>query len=48
MSLRFNALTNLSKSEEVQPLAFTKITAIFAENVFTPQVARQFLSGEAS
>jgi glutamine synthetase len=47
MSLRFNALTNLSKSEEIQPLPPTKVTAIFAENVFTHQVARQFLSGEA-
>jgi glutamine synthetase len=47
MSLRFNALTNLSKSDEIQPQPSTKVTAIFAENVFTHQVARQFLSGEA-
>jgi glutamine synthetase len=47
MSLRFNALTNLSKSDDIQHLRPTKITAIFAENVFTHQVARQFLSGEA-
>jgi glutamine synthetase len=31
----------------VQPGNSTKITAIFAENVFTHQVARQFLSDEA-
>lgn len=47
MSLRFNALTNLSNCEDVQPQASTKITAIFAENVFTHKVARQFLSDEA-
>jgi glutamine synthetase len=47
MSLRFNALTNLSKSDEIKPQPSTKVTAIFAENVFTHQVARQFLSGEA-
>lgn len=47
MSLRFNALTNLLKSEDIQPQSSTKITAIFAENVFTHKVARQFLSDEA-
>jgi glutamine synthetase len=48
MSLRFNALSNLSKSEDIQLSdSSTKVTAIFAENVFTHQVARQFLSGEA-
>lgn len=47
MSLRFNALKNLLNSEKVQPETCTKITAIFAENVFTHQVARQFLSDEA-
>ncbi len=47
MSLRFSALNNLLNSEKVQPEASTKITAIFAENVFTHQVARQFLSDEA-
>src|SRR6478672_7718543 len=47
MSLRFSALTNLLHSDKVQPeVASTKITAIFAENVFTNQVARQFLSDE--
>jgi len=48
MSLRFSALNNLLNSEKIQPdVASTKITAIFAENVFTNQVARQFLSDEA-
>ncbi|HJW15620.1 MAG TPA: glutamine synthetase III [Flavisolibacter sp.] len=47
MSLRFNALNNLLNSQTVQPGNSTKITAIFAENVFTHQVARQFLSDEA-
>jgi len=47
MPLRFNALTNLLKSEDIQPQSSTKITAIFAENVFTHKVARQFLSDEA-
>jgi glutamine synthetase len=47
-SLRFSALTNLLNSEKVQPESSSKkITAIFAENVFTYQVARQFLSDEA-
>ncbi|MGN6400940.1 MAG: glutamine synthetase III, partial [Flavisolibacter sp.] len=47
MSLRFNALNNLLNSNSNEPTATTKITAIFAENVFTHQVARQFLSDEA-
>lgn len=47
MSLRFSALNNLLVSEKVQPENPTKITAIFAENVFTLQVARKFLSDEA-
>jgi len=48
MSLRFNALTNLQTSEPAKmPENTTKITALFAENVFTHQTARQFLSEEA-
>lgn len=47
MSLRFSALNNLLSSANIQPEASTKITAIFAENVLTHQVARQFLSDEA-
>jgi glutamine synthetase len=47
MSLRFSALTNLLNAQKTEPEKSTKITAIFAENVFTNQVARQFLSDEA-
>lgn len=47
MSLRFSALNNLLVSEKVQTDNPTKITAIFADNVFTLQVARKFLSDEA-
>lgn len=47
MSLRFNALANLQTSSEAERQNETKITAIFAENVFTHAVARQFLSDEA-
>jgi glutamine synthetase len=48
MSLRFNALKNLLEGRQGSTEAGnTKITAIFAENVFTHQVARQFLSDEA-
>src|SRR5688572_26581459 len=47
MSLRLTALNNLSTAGKIQPDGSTKITAIFAENVFTQQVARQFLSDEA-
>ncbi|MDB5251749.1 MAG: glutamine synthetase type [Flaviaesturariibacter sp.] len=46
MSLRFEALNNLSSPNRT-PEYSTKITAIFAENVFTYQTARQFLSDEA-
>ena len=44
---RFSALANLSGQEKDLPEHSTKITAVFAENVFTHQVARQFLSEEA-
>lgn len=47
MSLRFHALNNVLNSSPIPPDQATKITAIFAENVFTHQVARQFLSDEA-
>jgi glutamine synthetase len=53
MSLRFQALNNLSEQtleslvEPTNGAAKTKITALFAENVFTHQIARQFLSDEA-
>jgi glutamine synthetase len=47
MSLRFNAINNLSTSQDIDVHGSTKITAIFAENVFTLKTARQFLSDEA-
>ena len=47
MSLRFNAINNLSTSQEANVQGSTKITAIFGENVFTLKTARQFLSDEA-
>jgi glutamine synthetase len=47
MSLRFNAINNLSTSQEANVEGSTKITAIFGENVFTLKTARQFLSDEA-
>jgi glutamine synthetase len=47
MSLRFNALAKLQTSSEADAQRATKITAIFAENVFTHAIARQFLSDEA-
>lgn len=47
MSLRFEALSNVSQTGTAVNGHPAKITAIFAENVFTQQVARQFLSDEA-
>ena len=47
MSLRFNALNNLLNANPIPQDYSTKITAIFAENVFTHQTARQYLSDEA-
>ncbi|MBA2498446.1 MAG: glutamine synthetase III [Chitinophagaceae bacterium] len=47
MSLRFDAINNLNNGKEVKVAGSKKITAIFGENVFTHQVARDFLSGEA-
>jgi glutamine synthetase len=47
MSLRFQALSNLSEPTPVPTDTSTKITAIFAENVFTYQTARSFLSDDA-
>ena len=49
MSLRFQALTNMSQEyleQNGQNGYTTKVTALFAENVFTYAVARQFLSDE--
>jgi len=47
MSLRFNAINNLTTEVEVKVEGSQKITAIFGQNVFTPKVAREFLSDEA-
>lgn len=47
MSLRFNAIQNLSISAESTVESSAKITAIFGSNVFTLKTAREFLSDEA-
>jgi glutamine synthetase len=47
MSLRFNAINNLSSVQEVSVENPTRITAIFGESVFTVKTAREFLSDEA-
>lgn len=46
MSLRFNAINNLSNSD-VSVDGTAKITGIFGDNVFTTKTARHFLSDEA-
>jgi glutamine synthetase len=45
-SLRFQALNNINATAP-EVSATTKVTALFAENVFTHQIARQFLADEA-
>src|SRR6478672_900747 len=47
MSLRFQAVNNLAKTIPPSNGQATKITGIFAENVFTQKTAREFLSDEA-
>jgi glutamine synthetase len=47
MSLRFNALQNLTTSPSIDVANSPKITAIFGTNVFTLKIAREFLSDEA-
>jgi len=47
MSPRFHALKNILNANTIPQDSNTKITAIFAENVFTHQIARKFLSDEA-
>jgi len=48
MSLRFNAISNISKETEGIPSKpSAKITGIFGESVFTLKTAREFLSDEA-
>lgn len=46
-SLRFNAISNLWSNTHVKVPATTRVTAVFNENVFTLETARQFLSDEA-
>ena len=47
MSLRFNAINNLSNGQETAVDNPSRITAIFGESVFTVKTAREFLSDEA-
>ena len=47
MSLRFNAIQNLSNGVEVKVDGKTKVTGLFGSNVFTLKTAREFLSDEA-
>src|SRR5688572_6972687 len=47
MSLRFNAINNLSSAQEVQVENPNRITGIFGSNVFTDKTAREYLSDEA-
>lgn len=47
MSLRFNAINNLSVNPDVKVEGSVKITGIFGSNVFTLKTAREFLSDEA-
>lgn len=47
MSLRFNAIENLSQRTETPVEGAVKVTSIFASNVFTLKTAREFLSDEA-
>jgi glutamine synthetase len=46
MSLRFQAINNLSKDQTQAKAEGAKITALFGDNVFTLKTARQFLSEE--
>ena len=47
MSLRFHALEELTANKQVDVDATAKITGLFASNVFTPKIAREYLSDEA-
>ena len=47
MSLRFQAINNLSNDSGVIVESPSKISAIFCENVFTLKTAREYLSDEA-
>ena len=47
MSLRFNAIEQLSANREVKVEGAAKITGMFGSSVFTLKTAREFLSDEA-
>jgi glutamine synthetase len=47
MSLRFHALEELTANKQVDVDSTAKITGLFASNVFTPKIAREYLSDEA-
>jgi glutamine synthetase len=47
MSLRFQAIKNLSTASDVQVEGSPKVTSLFATNVFTHKIAREYLSDEA-
>jgi glutamine synthetase len=47
MSLRFDAIGNITNETEAPTPSVTKVTGIFNENVFTLKIAREFLSDEA-
>ena len=47
MSLRFNAVEELTGNHQVDIESTNKISNIFGSNVFTLKVAREFLSDEA-
>src|SRR3954462_15370694 len=47
MSLRFQAINDLTSTAEKPQESFAKITAIFGEHVFTLKKAREFLSDDA-
>jgi glutamine synthetase len=46
MSLRFQAINNLTKDASAPEESNARITAVFGDNVFTLKTARQFLSDE--
>ncbi|MFM8806019.1 MAG: glutamine synthetase III [Sphingomonadales bacterium] len=47
MSLRFDAISQLTEKSNVQVVGPNKTTTFFASNVFTMKTAREFLSDEA-
>jgi len=47
MSIRFNAIAQLTNKKDTSVASPHKTTSFFASNVFTVQVAREFLSDEA-